>query len=593
MKKSPETKQKPNLFAILKPYGWLTTGLVLLGVATNGLNLILPKIIAYGIDLYVKTGSILSSVTWGFAWAAFGTFVFAYLQSIAQTYASEKVARDLREQVIAKVAQQSYTYIQELGAGMLLTNLTSDIDNIKTFVGQAVVSIISSAFLVLGAAVLMLMIDWRLALAVLAVLPFITVAFGLVFSKLKPIFKKSQEVIDWLNKIINGSVLGAAVVRVLNSKDTENAKFAEANTNAVNLGIRVVRLFAITFPIINFIASIATLVILMLGGHFIINGTMTIGNFTAFVSYLGIIIFPLIMIGFLSNSISRASASYARIFDTLNAPDRKETGTITRTLKGDIELKDVSVTFGEKSVLKDVSFSVPAGTRTAILGPTAAGKTHLLYLLIGILTPNSGIVKYDGTPLPEYHTDSLHAQVGIVFQDSIMFNMSLRENIAFSKLVTNADLKKALETAELSDFVDTLPGGLDAMVMERGTSLSGGQKQRIMLARALALNPRVLLLDDFTARVDGATEQKILANVRTNYPDLTLVSVTQKIASIEDFDQVVLLMEGEVLAKGTHAELMQSSPEYVQIYDSQRSTTHYEETPAEAGAAKSASKKNA
>ncbi len=572
MENSAPIAKNPSLFGILKPYAWLTTGLILLGLATNGLNLILPKIIAQGIDVYVQTHAVLTTVLWEFFWVALGTFIFAYLQSIAQTYASEKVARDLRTKVVAKIAKQSYTYIQEVTAGKLLTNLTSDIDNIKNFVGQAFVSIISSAFLVIGSAVLMILIDWRLALAVLATLPFIGIAFALVFSRMRLFFKKSQEVVDWLNKIINASILGAAVVRVLNSKEGEDKKFIEANTRATDLGIKIIRLFAVMFPVIGFIANFATLVILLLGGHFIIENSLTIGNFTAFVSYLGIIIFPIIMIGFLSNSISQASASYGRIYGTLTAPDKKENGTVEKTLRGDIEMKKVSVCYGEKQVLKEVSFKVKARTRTAILGPTAAGKTHLLYLLMGILNPTNGEVFYDDALVGDYDPESLHRQVGLVFQDSIMFNMSLRENIAFSKTVKDADLQKALDTAELADFVETLPGKLDAMVMERGTSLSGGQKQRIMLARALALNPKVLLLDDFTARVDESTEQKILANLRKNYPELTLVSVTQKISSVEDFEQIVLLMEGEVLAKGTHAELMESSPEYVQIFDSQRST---------------------
>ena len=157
-----------------------------------------------------------------------------------------------------------------------------------------------------------------------------------------------------------------------------------------------------------------------------------------------------------------------------------------------------------------------------------------------------------------------------------MFNLTLRENIAFSKTVRDEDLEKAIRTAELKDFIDSLPEKLDTIVSERGTSLSGGQKQRIMLARALALNPQILLLDDFTARVDASTERRILDNVRRNYPGLTLLSVTQKVASVEDYDQIVLLMEGEVLASGSHQELLNTSPEYVQIYDSQRSTSHYE-----------------
>jgi len=179
-----------------------------------------------------------------------------------------------------------------------------------------------------------------------------------------------------------------------------------------------------------------------------------------------------------------------------------------------------------------------------VIGPTAAGKSQLLYLLIGLLEPSSGVVLYDGRALDDYDRTSLLLQVGLVFQDSIMFNLTLRENIAFSTTVNEENLKKAIATAELDDFVDTLPDQLETLVSERGTSLSGGQKQRVMLARALALNPTVLLLDDFTARVDANTEEKILKNIRNNYPNLTLLSVTQKIDSIKDYEQIILLMEG-------------------------------------------------
>ena len=227
-------------------------------------------------------------------------------------------------------------------------------------------------------------------------------------------------------------------------------------------------------------------------------------------------------------------------------------------------------------VLKDVTFQAAPGTKTAIIGPTAAGKTQLLYLLIGLLKPTSGTVTYDGEPIDEYDKEALHRRVGFVFQDSVIFNLTVFENIAFSTSAEKPDIEKAIETAELNDFIAALPEGLETVVSERGTSLSGGQKQRVMLARALALNPRVLLLDDFTARVDSTTERAILNNVHKNYPGITLISVTQKIASVVDYDQIILLMEGEVLASGTHRHLMETSPEYVQLYDSQRSTSHYE-----------------
>jgi ATP-binding cassette subfamily B protein len=329
-----------------------------------------------------------------------------------------------------------------------------------------------------------------------------------------------------------------------------------------------------------FCTNLATLAILTLGGRFVIAGSMTIGDFTAFNGYLAILIFPVIVIGFMSNVMAQAGASYGRIGRVLGEPAPRPRGTLEAVLQGDVAVDRVSLKFGEKAALRDVSLSMKAGTRTAVIGPTAAGKTQLLYLLTGLLSPASGVVSYDGHPIEEYDKEALHRQIGLVFQDATMFNLTLRENIAFSRSVRDEDLQKALATAELADFVEALPQGLDTVVSERGTSLSGGQKQRIMLARALALNPRVLLLDDFTARVDAATERKILENVQTNYPGLTLLSVTQKIAPVEGYDQIVLLMEGEVLATGTHAELLDTCPEYVQIYDSQRSTQHYEPVQA-------------
>ena len=278
----------------------------------------------------------------------------------------------------------------------------------------------------------------------------------------------------------------------------------------------------------------------------------------------------------MSNVIAQATAAFQRITAVLNAPDTVETGTITETLKGNVELKNVSVVYGQKPALKDISFMVKAGSKIAVIGPTAAGKSQLLYLLTGLIKQTAGEVLFDGRSIDEYNSESFHSQVGFVFQDSIIFNMSIRENIAFSDTVTDESLQKAIDTAELRDFIDALPDKLSTIVSERGSSLSGGQKQRIMLARALAIDPKVLLLDDFTARVDNNTEKKILTNVQKNYPGLTLISVTQKIASVEHYDQIILLTQGEIVATGKHEELMHSSPEYVQIFDSQQSTSNYE-----------------
>ncbi len=578
-KKSDQVEKKPsgpNLFSLLGPYRGFVVLLILLALASNGLTLWLPKIIAHGIDDFLRSGFSSHVLLWEFGIAAALIFIFTYLQSIVQTYASERVARDLRHTLSEKISNRTYAFVQQATAAKLLTNLTSDIDAVKNFVAQAIVNIVSSLFIIVGASILLLSINWKLGLAVLTIIPIIGGTFFFVLSKVRALFLKTREVVDWLNKVINESILGAALIRVLNSQQPEYNKFVEANTSARDLGLQILKLFASMIPVITFAANLAVLTIVALGGHFVIAGSMTLGDFAAFNSYLAILIFPILIIGFMSNVIAQAQASFGRVAEVLYAADAEKGGLVTEPLTGSIEVQDVTLLFGEKPALKHITFTIQPGTRTAIIGPTAAGKTQLLHLLIGLIEPTSGTIGYNGRNIHEFDQEILHTQVGLVFQDSIVFNMSVRENIAFNTDVTEENLQKAIDTAELKDFIDSLPEGLNTLVSERGLSLSGGQKQRIMLARSLAIHPTILLLDDFTARVDTSTERKILENITKNYPGLTLLSVTQKIAAVEHYNQIIVLMEGEIIASGTHAQLLESSPEYVQIYNSQQSTSTYE-----------------
>lgn len=575
-KSKKQNRSGAGLLGLVRPYGWFVVGIILLTVVSNGLGLTIPKLAAAAIDAYGNAGFSVQALAIQFSLVAFFVFIFTYLQGIVQTYASELAARDLRTRLVAKLAAQNYSFVENITPAKLLTNLTSDVDAVKSFVSLVIPSLVSSVFLIIGASFLMFGIDWKLTLAVLAVVPFIAVAFYLVLGRVRKLFTRSQEAIDWLNRVINESILGASIIRILHSQQYESKKFASANEEAKLIGLEILKYFAGLIPVITFISNLATLIILSLGGHFVINGAMSLGNFAAFNSYLAILIFPIIIISFMSTVISQADASYRRINEVLAAPEPKKTGALASELRGDIRTENISLVYGQKSVLKNINIKIVAKTKTAIIGPTAAGKTQLIYILIGLLKPTSGAVYYDDKNINEYALAALHRQVGLVFQDSIIFNISLRENIAFSASVTDADINKAIVASELKDFIELLPDKLDTMVSERGTSLSGGQKQRIMLARALALNPKILLLDDFTARVDNETEQKILENISSLYPGITLVSVTQKIEPVTGYDQIILLMEGEVLASGTHKQLMENSPEYVQIYNSQKSTNEYE-----------------
>jgi len=576
MKTSDKKSKTPSIFSLLKPYKGLIILLLLCALLSNGVNLILPRIVANGIDDYTRGVFDMNPIIVKFALAIFLVFLFTFFQGLVQTYASEKVARDLRTKLADRISQQSNSYIELANPSKLLTNLTADVDSIKLFISQAIVSITSSIFIILGASILLITINWKLALAIIAIIPIIGTTFFLVIKKVSVLFKQSREVIDWLNKVINESILGAALIRVINSQQLEYAKFLAANTKARDLGLSILNLFAGLIPVIIFVANLAALTILLLGGHYVINDNMTLGDFAAFNSYLALLIFPILVIGFMSNVIAQATASYGRIIGVLQAADMEISGALKSPLVGDVEMNDVTVLYGQKPVLKNISFKLEAGSKTAIIGPTAAGKTQLLYLLTGLIKPSQGEVLFDGKPVSSYNQEAFHNQIGFVFQDSIIFNMSIRENIAFNDQVTDASLQKAIDTAELNDFIAALPEKLDTIVSERGSNLSGGQKQRIMLARALALNPKVLLLDDFTARVDTQTEQRILNNVQVNYPGLTLLSVTQKIAGVQHYDKVMLLTQGEIIAQGKHQQLMQESPEYVQIYNSQQSTSNYE-----------------
>jgi len=461
--------KKPSILHLLKPYRGLITLLLVFTILGNGINLWLPKIIAGGIDAYSDGHFGYKGIMTEFGIAVACVLFFSYLQSIIQTYTSERVARDLRSRLSHKISTQSYAFIETANPAKLLTNLTADVDSIKMFISQAIVSIISSIFIIIGASALLISINWKLALCVIAIIPIIGITFFVVLRKVRALFIQSRAVIDWLNKVINESILGAAIIRVVNSQQLEYNKFLEANTKARDFGLSILTLFAGLIPVITFSANMAMLSILALGGHFVITGSMTLGDFAAFNSYLAMLIFPILIIGFMSNVIAQATASYSRVTNVLNAVESPETGTINKPLEGRVEVQDLNLLYEQTPVLKDISFHINERSKTAIIGPTAAGKTQLLYMLSGLIKPTSGTIKYDGYEINDYISEVFYQQMGLVFQDSIIFNMSIRENIAFNDKVTDASLAKAIETAELRDFIDALPEGLDAIVSERGT----------------------------------------------------------------------------------------------------------------------------
>lgn len=562
---------------LVKDYKGWTISIILLGLVANGLALSVPKLAATAID-----AGIFSAWSPTLIWLvsiAVATLVVAVIQMYVSTYLSEKVALDIRHQLINKLSEQSFQYVDESTPGNLQTVFTSDVEAVKGVISQGFVTLFGAALTLVGSAIFLLSTNVRLGLYVLAVVPFLALSFVLIFGPISKLFRAIQENMQNMSARINETIVGSGLIRVLHSTSEEIKKFIQVNAEARAIGLQIVKSFSGLVPIITLLANCATLIIIWFGGKQVIAGTMSVGDFSAFLSYSAMFIWPLFVLSFVGTAISRGAVSLKRISEVIDAPVRAETGTYDGPVQGDIEFKNVSLSYKtslgeEKIVLKDISFKIGAHTKNAIVGPTAAGKSQLFYLMSGLVQPTSGEVWIDGRPMSEYKISSLLKHIGLVFQDSILFNTTVRENVAFTNTSTDADtsLHKALDTAELTALVKELPQGLDTLVSERGTSLSGGQKQRLMLARALAIQPQILLLDDFTARVDQGTEKLILGNVSANYPDVTLVSITQKIEPIKDYQQIIVLMEGEVVGIGTHDELLHSSFEYKQIYESQMST---------------------
>ena len=381
--KKPPRPPQAGLFILVKPYRGLVVTLAALTVLANALNLAVPKLIARAIDDYQKPAFELGPMIARFLLVCVSAFLLTYLQSLVQTYASERVAKDLRTKLAAKLATQTYSFVEQITPAKLLTNLTSDVDGVKVFVSTAIATIISSIFLILGSSVLLLSINWRLGISVLLIVPFIGIVFFLALKKVRELFKKGQEAIDWLNRVINESILGATLIRLLNSQQVEYRKFVSANAESKNIGLNILGIMSALIPTITLAANAATVVILLFGGRLVIAGRMTLGDFSAFNTYLALLIFPIILLGFMSNVMAQAGASYFRLSAVLMAPPPPKAGELRPELRGDVSMSGISLKFGDKEVLKGVSFSAKGGSTAAIIGPTAVGKTQMLYVLIG------------------------------------------------------------------------------------------------------------------------------------------------------------------------------------------------------------------
>lgn len=559
---------------LLRPYRGLISLLVVLAILANGSSLLLPRLVGRAINATTAQHGLPQVFVLQFAAIMLTAGLFTALQGLLQTYLSERVAMDLRSRLGGKLSRQSYAFLRERDPARLLTNLTADVDAVKTFVSQGITGLLTSLVVLLGASFMLLRLNWRLGLVVLSVFPLMGLLFASLLKRVRPLSERSREVLDSLNRVIERTIVGAALIRVLNAHSVQRDGFAQVNRQARDVGLRILGYFAFLIPSVSLLANFAGTLILGVGGRLVLRQDMSLGDIAAFLSYVAVMVYPVYVIGFIGGLMVSAQVALRRLLEVLAAPEPEPVAALERRIQGLVEVRDVALSFGERSILEPLSFRLEPGSRTAVVGPTAAGKTHLLHLLSGLLSPDRGSVLYDG----EYPPQVLSGQIGVVFQESALFRGSVKDNVAFLPMgePDESAWRKALRAAELEDFVAALPEGEHTLVSERGTTLSGGQKQRLTLARALVLQPAVLLLDDFTAHLDSVTETRIRNNLEELYPGMTVLAVTQRIRSVAEYDQILLLMEGQLLAQGTHHELLQSSPEYAQIYESQKSTHHHE-----------------
>jgi ATP-binding cassette, subfamily B, bacterial len=492
-------------------------------------------------------------------------FVIETFQVVVGARFREQVGYDLRAKLMNKVVTQNFGKVNEIGIGQIITLFGSDINNVKDIMAGELVLSIKALLLFVGALILLFVTNWQVGLIALVSLPIIVFAFGWIFKSVTKYFKLSQENQTDLNNAISQNIYGSNLVRVQNSQAWETAKFNSLTSESKNISFKIIGAFSSLIPIINTVSSWTTFGILYFGALTYIAGNIKLGDINAYISYYALLTAPIFIIGFNSQGIARLGVSLKRVNELLNSEEQAPTGDFKEQIAQGLEIKDVNLKYGGKKVLDNINFHIPLGKKTAILGPTGAGKSLLINLLTGMIKPTAGEVTIDDVPLADWDQDFIKDKITTVFQESLIFSGDIKQNIVLNRPFDQQQFDTALETSTLDELYKT-----KGEVSELGGNLSGGQKQRLTLARALYNKPQILLLDDFTARVDNDTETKIQKLLAQNYPETTIVSISQNIDTIKNYDQIILIMEGELLAIGTHEELMNSSPEYRQIEASQR-----------------------
>lgn len=563
----------------LERYKLETAGALVSLLLVSAANLAAPQMVRLAIDGGLARGmsAPVFAAVGGLVGIALGRGLFNFLQGYLAERVSQGVAFDLRDALFARIQRLSFSYYDQAQTGQLLTRLTNDVEQVRTFVGSGVLQLAASSVMLVGCAVLLLSINPVLAVVALAAIAPILWLLKVFVGKMGPLFGRVQAALGRLNTVLQEDLRGIRVVRAFSGEARETARYQKINDELLDNNLQIIDALSNNFPFVSFFANLGTLVVVGVGGMLIFRQDLTIGELLAFNSYLGFVLMPIMTLGFIAAQMSRAGASALRVFELLDTQVEvadKPGARVLPPLQGQVELRDVRFRYagGEREILRGVSFVAEPGQLVAILGTTGSGKSTIINLLPRFYDVTGGAVLLDGHDVREVTLSSLRSQIGVVLQDALLFSGTVRENIAYGRPdATLEQIQAAAEAAQAAEFIAGLPQGYDTVVGERGVGLSGGQRQRLAIARALLTDPRLLILDDSTSAVDAETEAAIqdALDRLMRGANRTAIVIAQRISTVRDADLILVLDEGKVVAQGNHEQLLASSPLYNEILGSQ------------------------
>ncbi|CAM5528285.1 ABC transporter ATP-binding protein [Leifsonia shinshuensis] len=561
----------------LRPHWPLLIGVVVFQLAQSLLSLWLPTLNADIVDNGIAkgdTGYILSTGA-----EMLGVTIVQIACAITAVYFGAKVAmlvgRDLRGAIFHRVGEFSEREVTRFGAPSLITRNTNDVQQVQMLVLMTCTLLVSAPILAIGGIILAMRQDIQLSWLIAVSVPVLLIAVSLIIVRMVPLFRKMQERIDRVNRVLREQLTGIRVVRAFVREDVETARFTVANDEVTDTAIKAGRLFALMFPIVMLVLNVSSVAVIWFGAYRVADGSMQIGTLTAFLQYLAQILMGVMMSTMMAVLVPRAAVCADRIGEVLNTEPSVaaiENPVTEVTARGTVEFVGVGFSYpgAEQPVLSDVTFFAEAGKTTAVIGSTGAGKTTLVNLIPRLFDATSGIVLVDGVDVAELDPELLWSRIGLVPQKPYLFSGTVASNLRYGNPDASDDeLWRALEIAQAKGFVEEMPDKLDAPIAQGGTNVSGGQRQRLAIARALVRRPEIYVFDDSFSALDTATDARLRSALARSESDATMIVVAQRVSTIVDADQIVVLEDGRVVGRGTHAELVETNPTYAEIVSSQ------------------------